>query len=69
MSKPDTIYVSHRVTKDGKYYLAGYYYGGSSQQFYDIGKRTKNGDEVIETVRGFRNACRALKQIQLQMEG
>lgn len=57
------IRTSYRETKDGKFYLYGYYCDGNSKQLYDIGMKTPNGDEVIDTVSGFRAARQRLKEI------
>ena len=63
MKKEEYLYVSYRETKDGKFYLAGYYYGGISRQFYDIGIITEQGCEVLDTVSGFRQAKARLQEI------
>lgn len=57
-------YVSYRKSKDGKFYMYGYYPTGASIQMYDIGKITKDGAEVIDTVKGFSKASRFFKQLQ-----
>jgi hypothetical protein len=57
-------YVSYRESKDGQFYMYGYYPTGHSVQRYDIGKITTQGSEVIETIRGFKNALQFFKQLQ-----
>lgn len=59
-------YVSYRESKDGKFYMYGYYPTRHSVQMYDIGKITEYGAEVIETVRGFKNALKYYKQVMSQ---
>lgn len=57
-------YVSYRESKDGRFYMYGYYPTGASVQMYDIGKLTQQGAEVIDTVRGFSKASQFFKQLQ-----
>jgi hypothetical protein len=56
--------VSYRESRDGKFYMSGYYPTRHSVQMYDIGKITEQGCEVIETVRGFKKALQFFKQLQ-----
>lgn len=55
-------------THDGKYYLYGEYSGGSSLVRYSIGKRTPQGDEHIEDIKGLRQARAFLKELLLKTE-
>ena len=57
-------YVSYRESKDGKFYMYGYYPTGHSVQRYDIGRITQAGSEVIETIRGYSKALQFFKQLQ-----
>lgn len=55
-----------RETKDGKYYMYGEYVDGNSKVRYSIGRCTKQGDEHIEDVLGYREARAYLKQLLLK---
>ena len=53
----------YRETLDGKYYLL---YLGETSKTYQIGRNAPTGNEHLEDVQGFNNACKRLNEIIAQ---